>query len=86
MKGLQTSRTGTTVTLRWSAVDDPGDLAGYRVFRDGRAFGSLRSQTWLSVSPPRAYAVWSVAAVDTAGNVGPRSRTIRIPAGLGPVG
>ena len=84
--GLHASRTGTSVTLRWSAVDDPGDLAGYRVFRDGRAFGGPRSQTWLSVRLPRAYTVWSVAALDTSGNVGPRSRTIRVPAGLGPVG
>ena len=76
--GLRASRTGTTVTLRWSAVDNPGDLAGYRVFRDGRRFGGLRSRTWLSVGLARARATWSVAAVDATGNVGPRSRTIRV--------
>lgn len=77
--GLRASRTGTAVTLRWSAVDDPGDLAGYRVFRDGRRFGGLRSQTWLSVSLARAHAAWSVAAVDTSGNVGRRSLPILVP-------
>ena len=75
--GLEARRTGSTVTLRWNAIDDPGDLAGYRVFRNGRAFGPLRSRTWITVGAARAHAVWAVAAVDTSGNVGPRSRSLR---------
>lgn len=76
--GLRATRRGTTITLRWNAVDDPGDLAGYRVLRDGRTFGSLRSRTSITVRAAQAHAVWSVAAVDASGNVGPRSRPIRV--------
>jgi hypothetical protein len=62
--------------LRWKPIDDPGDLAGYRVYRDGRPYGSLRRQAWLAVAVARAHAGWSVAAVDTSGNAGPRSRVV----------
>jgi hypothetical protein len=74
--GLRASRAGSVVTLRWKPIDDPGDLAGYRVYRDGRPYGSLRRQAWLAVAVARAHAGWSVAAVDTSGNAGPRSRVV----------
>lgn len=75
--GLRACRTGSTVTLSWIAIDDPGDLAGYRVFRDGRTFGALRTRTWIRVGVARARAGWSVAAVDTSGNVGAPSTVVR---------
>lgn len=75
--GLRIRRTGSTVTLRWSAVDDPGDLAGYRVFRNGHTFGGLCPRTSTAVGSALARAAWSVAAVDTSGNVGPRSPVAR---------
>jgi hypothetical protein len=75
--GLRARRTGSTVTLSWIAIDDPGDLAGYRVFRDGRTFGALRTRTWIRVGVARARAGWSVAAVDTSGNVGAPSTVVR---------
>jgi hypothetical protein len=78
VSGLRATRTGVTVTLRWNPVDDPGDLAGYRVFRNGVRFGGLRKQTWLAVGAFRARASWSVAAADTSGNVGPRCHAVRV--------
>jgi hypothetical protein len=75
--GLRARRIGSTLTLRWNPVDDPGDLAGYRVFRNGRPFGPLRRKTSIAVPAARAQAAWSVAALDASGNVGPRSTVVR---------
>lgn len=76
--GLRATRAGTVVTLRWSPVDDPGDLGGYRVFRNGARFGGLRTQTRLVVAARVARASWRVAAVDTSGNVGALSRALLV--------
>jgi hypothetical protein len=65
-----------SASSRWKPIDDTGDLAGYRVYRDGRTYGSPRRQAWLAVAVARAHAGWSVAAVDTSGNAGPRSRVV----------
>lgn len=79
--GLRATRNSAGLVLRWRAVADPGDLAGYRVYRDAHPFRIIRQQTQLAVKPTYARATWTVAAVDTSGNIGPQSRPIRIASG-----
>ena len=58
-------------TLAWVEGRDDVGVAGYRVFRDGVEVASV--PTAVHQSPDVATGVWTVAAVDSAGNVGPQS-------------
>ena len=75
--GLRADRRGERVLLRWTPVAS-GDLAGYRVRRNGRLFGALVHDTLVSVDVRRACATWTVAAVDVSGNVGAPSKPLLI--------
>lgn len=76
--GLHAVPNGTSVVLRWAAIAS-GDLAGYRIFRNGHTFIALRRQNTVTLSLARAHGTWNVAAIDSSGNIGRRSTPIRIP-------
>jgi chitodextrinase len=79
---------GTEIDLSWNASTDiNGTVAGYNVYRDGSLIGTTSSTSYpdtdLTESTPYTY---SVAAYDTAGNVGAQSTavTATTPDGQGP--
>jgi len=69
-----TGTTGTTVSLRWNALSG---AASYNVYRDGTlvnaSTGTSYTDTGLSAGMTYSY---TVAAVDSAGTVGPRSAPV----------
>jgi spore germination protein YaaH len=73
--------------LEWGrARPGDGDLYGYRIYRDGRVYRQvkrLRARVRLGGAPVIQFAV---AAADTRGRVGPRSRTLRVVRGHRPPG
>ncbi len=75
--GLGADRRGGRVVVRWTPVAS-GDLAGYRVRRNGRPFAGLVRGSSMSVQARRARATWTVSAVDDAGNVGIPSKPLLI--------
>ncbi len=73
--------TGTTdpsVTLAWTAATDNVAVAGYRVSRDGTRRwrrSPHRSTSWTdATAAPVPRYTYTVAAVDTSGNVGPAAQ------------
>ena len=75
---LSAVTSGTSVALEWTAAADDFAVASYRVARDGTQIGAPTATTFGdSGLPPGGTVTYAVAAVDTAGNVGP-SATISI--------
>jgi hypothetical protein len=64
-----------SVVLAWSPVTDAGGLRGYRVERNGRLYALVRRPT-VSIPAIRARAIWSIQAVDRAGNRGLPARIV----------
>ncbi len=58
-------------TLAWVEGRDDVGVAGYRLYRDGVEVAT--APTAVHRSPAVAAGLWTVAAVDSAGNVGPQS-------------
>jgi spore germination protein YaaH len=77
---------GGRVRLVWSA-SKPGDgrMAGYRVYRGDRLFKRVRGLS-LRVRASRRPQSFAVAAVDSRGHVGRRSRAIKVIRGHKPPG
>ncbi|MDP8905383.1 MAG: M12 family metallo-peptidase [Chloroflexota bacterium] len=65
---------GSSVSLAWSAATDNVGVTGYRLTRDGQLIGTTAgtSYTDSGISGSSTY-VYTVAAFDAAGNVGPAS-------------
>jgi hypothetical protein len=68
---------GGSLVLRWAAVKDPGGIKGYLVERNGKRYVLVKG-TSLTVPLAKAKGTWTVRAVDRAGNIGPRFRTLRV--------
>lgn len=83
-----TAPSSVEVDLSWTASQDTNGISGYRLFRNGAAYQQLPATTSFqdAVSPNTSYS-YSVAAVDSAGNVSSDSSPISIttPAQLSPV-
>lgn len=63
---------GTTVALQWTAAADDRGVASYVVARDGAPLGTTTGVGFTDgAAPAGATVVYTVAAVDTTGNVGP---------------
>jgi len=63
---------GTTVALQWTAATDDRGVASYLVARDGAQLGATAGVDFTDgAAPAGATVLYTVAAVDTAGNVGP---------------
>ena len=75
--GLRGSLSRAGLVLRWHAVKDPGGIKGYLVERNGKRFRVVKG-TSLAVPTAKAKGVWSVRAVDQAGNVGARFGTLKV--------
>ena len=73
------SRTNSSVSLAWTASSDNVGVTRYDVFRDGSKVGSATgttySDTGLTASTPYLY---TVAAVDAAGNLSATSTTLSV--------
>jgi beta-fructofuranosidase len=65
-------RRATSDTLAWAEGRDDVGVAGYLVYRDGVEVASVPSAVYVPGGDLTS-AEWTVAAVDSAGNVGPRS-------------
>lgn len=65
-----------TIELLWDRNAEK-DVAGYRVFRDGKLLGSVASPAFSdkSVKPGTTYS-YEVSAMDTAGNESPRTASV----------
>jgi hypothetical protein len=74
--GLLAQPAKSALVLRWNAVADTPDLAGYRVYRNDRVFVALCRRPVLRVGPTLVRGRWAVAAVDSSGNLGPKSKTV----------
>jgi chitodextrinase len=68
---LTASVTTTTTRLTWSAASDNFGVTGYRVWRDGALVGSTQGLAFPAsgLAPDTTY-IWTVRAVDTAGQLG----------------
>ncbi len=76
---------GASARLVWSGSrEGDGRVAGYRVYRNGRAYKRVRARA-LRVRAGRAQS-FRVAATDTRGNVSRRTRPIRLTRGHAPPG
>ena len=65
------------LTLRWRAAKDPGGIKGYLVERNGKRY-KLVAATSISIPARKAKGVWTVQAVDKAGNLGPPANSLRV--------
>jgi hypothetical protein len=72
---IQARATRTSIVLSWRGVADPGGLRGYRILRNGRAY-ALIPQPSIEIPAAKARALWSVLAVDRAGNAGRPARIL----------
>jgi chitodextrinase len=67
------------VDLKWTAATDAVGVTGYRVRRDGEQIGTVSGTTTsysdLSVAPATSY-MYTVEAVDAAGNVSPPATAV----------
>ena len=62
--------------LDWQAATDNLGLAHYRIYRDGSQVGEVSAATLTYTDPPRGFGgthTYAVAAVDTAGLIGPKA-------------
>jgi chitodextrinase len=68
--------TAASAVLQWGASTDDVALRGYQVRRDGDLRGEFTALTYTDtgLQPATTYS-WTVEAVDTSGNVSPRSNT-----------
>jgi len=71
IRAVSIRRTAGTVVLSWPAVRDPGGLKGYRIGIGSRTLSVTKPVVTIARSPLRTAV--SVAAVDRAGNVGPKT-------------
>ena len=71
IRAVSIRRTAGTVVLSWPAVRDPGGLKGYRIGIGSRTLSVTKPAVTIARSPLRTAV--SVAAVDRAGNVGPKT-------------
>ena len=83
--GLRAVRTASAVELSWLASPEH-DVAGYRVYRDGRAVSEIIADT--TYSDPEASAEaheFAVSALDESGNESAPGPSITIPAPASPI-
>jgi hypothetical protein len=66
---------GRVVVLAWPPVTDGGGLRGYRIERNGRLY-TLVARPTIRIPAARVRALWSVQAVDRAGNRGLPARIV----------
>lgn len=73
--GLTATAGDTQVSLSWTAVTNPGDLAGYRIFRGGTQIVASQVGTTYTDTGRTNGTLYSytVASVDTTGNVSAQS-------------
>lgn len=83
---VATGTTGTSTTISWSASTDDEAMAGYRVFRDGVQVGTPTSTSFpdSGLTGGVTY-VYTVRAVDAAGNVSAPSAPLPVTTVAGPV-
>jgi hypothetical protein len=76
----------TTVALQWTAAGDDRGVASYVVARDGAQLGTTTALGFTDSGVPAGSTVlYTVAAVDSSGNVGPAaSASVAIPDTLAP--
>jgi hypothetical protein len=74
--GLRADAGPRMLVLSWNPVADAGGLRGYRVERNGRSYGPLRTRPTAAIPKRGARGEWRVRAVDRAGNQGP-ARVVR---------
>ncbi|MFG3691637.1 DNRLRE domain-containing protein [Micromonospora sp. NPDC047740] len=68
--GLVATASPDAVTLAWSPSSDNVGVTGYEVLRDGTVVATVPATTYAdSAVPPDESHVWTVRAVDAAGNV-----------------
>jgi hypothetical protein len=75
--GLQASYSAALrrVTLRWAAPADPSDVVAYQVYLGALPIGVVRGTELVHDNVPATGVVsYTVAAMDAAGNVSPRSK------------
>jgi spore germination protein YaaH len=78
---------GSSARLVWSA-GRPGEerALGYRVYRDGRAYKRVRGTSLRVAVGSRGPHRYAVAAIDTRGHVGKRTRALKVIKGHKPPG
>ena len=83
--GLRAVRTEETVELSWLSSPE-GDVAGYRVYRDGMAISGVSADTTHSDhGAARKAHEYSVSALDTSGNESRPGPAIAVPAPASPI-
>ena len=83
--GLRAVRTEETVELSWLSSPE-GDVAGYRVYRDGIAISGVSADTTHSDDgAARKAHEYSVSALDTSGNESRPGPAIAVPAPASPI-
>lgn len=69
---LTAAVTATTVRLTWDAAEDDLGVTGYRIWRDGFLVRTTAALSFEAVDlAPDTTSIWTVRAVDTAGQIGP---------------
>lgn len=78
-KQLRATRTAAGgITLRWQAATDRSGIKGYRLTRNGVAYGGIITGTSLTVPKAKAKGGWAVSAIDKAGNTSRPSATLGV--------
>ncbi|WP_148571403.1 fibronectin type III domain-containing protein [Nocardioides caldifontis] len=72
-----------TVQMSWSAASDDKGVARYELFRNGMPIGSTASTSFTDTIPSSARRMYTVRAVDTAGQVSPTTHPTIATAGGG---
>jgi hypothetical protein len=76
--GLRVERAKPALVLRWKPVAGIADLAGYRIYRNNRAFGVLCRRPPIKIDLRLSRARWAIAAVDSSGNEGQKSSALNV--------
>jgi cytochrome c peroxidase len=64
----EATRTGSNVTLRWTAADDDTGIADYVVERNGVVIALVTTTSFVDTAPPPAAPSYTITARDSAGN------------------
>ena len=71
------SQTRAKVTLAWNAATDDVGVTGYRVYRNGTLVAMVTTLTWTD-SLQSTNSIYTVVAVDAAGNASPASNSVTV--------
>jgi hypothetical protein len=81
--GVTASATGSTVSVSWALGAEP-DLSGYRVYRNGSQVATTgKTGSWSQTVANGTY-TYTVASVDTTGNVSAQSAGSTVTVDVGP--